>query len=80
MICIQIVKKLFYKLSDFERARSALLQFYASSALQRNANNHMTKNPIVAGACSIGLAALLFFPREHCTLSFPFRIVRVCSD
>ncbi len=43
MICSQIVKKLFYKLSDFERARSPLLQFYASSALQRYGNNHSEK-------------------------------------
>jgi hypothetical protein len=36
---IQIVKKLFFKLSDFERVRSHVLQFYESSALQRNGNN-----------------------------------------
>jgi hypothetical protein len=41
MICIQIVKKLFSKLSDFERVRSTLLQFYASNALQRYGNNYM---------------------------------------
>jgi hypothetical protein len=35
---IQIVKKLFFKLSDFERVRSHLLQCYESSVLQRNGN------------------------------------------
>ena len=40
MICVQFVKKLFFKCSCFERARATLLQLYASSALQRNGNNH----------------------------------------
>ena len=35
---IQIVKKLFIKLADFERVRSHVLQCYASSARQRNGN------------------------------------------
>ena len=33
---IQIVKKLFFQLADFERVRSHVLQFYESSAQQRN--------------------------------------------
>ena len=37
---IQIVKKLFFKLSDFERVRSHVLQCYESSVLQRNGNNN----------------------------------------
>ena len=36
---IQIVKKLFFQLSDFERVRSHVLHFYESSALQRNGVN-----------------------------------------
>jgi hypothetical protein len=36
---IQIIKKLFFKLSDFEYVRSHVLHFYESSALQRNGNN-----------------------------------------
>jgi hypothetical protein len=36
---IQIVKKLFIKLADFERVRSHVLQCYESSARQRNGNN-----------------------------------------
>ncbi len=36
---IQIVKKLFFKLSDFERVRSQVLQFYESSSLKRNGKN-----------------------------------------
>jgi len=36
-----ICQKLFYKLSDFERARSTLLQFYASSRVQRIENNNI---------------------------------------
>jgi hypothetical protein len=39
MIGIQIVKKLFFKLADFERVRSHVLQCYESNALQRNGNN-----------------------------------------
>jgi hypothetical protein len=39
MIGMQIVKKLFFKLSDFERVRSQILQFYGSSELQRNGKN-----------------------------------------
>ena len=33
---IQIVKKLFFQLSDFERVRSHVLHLYESSAQQRN--------------------------------------------
>ncbi len=40
MICVQIVKKLFLKPSNFERVWDSLLHFYTSSALQRNGNNH----------------------------------------
>ena len=36
---IQIVKKLFFNLADFECVRSHVLQFYESSALQRIGNN-----------------------------------------
>jgi hypothetical protein len=36
---IQIFKKLFFKLSDFEHVRSHVLQCYESSALQRNGTN-----------------------------------------
>jgi len=36
---IQIVKKLFIKLSDFERARSHVLHCYESIALHRNETN-----------------------------------------
>jgi len=39
MICVQFVKKLFFKRSCFERARATLLQLYASSVLQSNGNN-----------------------------------------
>jgi hypothetical protein len=40
---VQFVKKLFFNLSDFERERGTFLHFYASSALQRNGNNHNTR-------------------------------------
>ncbi len=40
MIGIQIVKKLFFKLS-VERVRSYVLQFYESSALQRHGKNDL---------------------------------------
>jgi hypothetical protein len=40
-ICVQFAKKLFFNLSDFERARGTLLKLYVSSALQRNGNNHI---------------------------------------
>ena len=36
---IQIVKKLFFQLSDFARVRSHVLHLYESSALQRNGAN-----------------------------------------
>src|SRR6266851_3500962 len=39
MICIRSVKKLFFKLTNFERARGLSLQLYASSTLQRNGNS-----------------------------------------
>jgi len=39
MICLQIVKKLFYMLSDFEHEENLLLQFYVSSMVQRNGNS-----------------------------------------
>jgi hypothetical protein len=42
MICVQLVKKLFFKLSKFERVRGSLLQFYASSRVQRNGNSDIS--------------------------------------
>jgi len=68
MICSQIVKKLFYKLSDFERARSTLLQFYASSALQRYGNNHTA---ICDCTHNFAAAAGLLFLFGTATLLFP---------
>lgn len=38
MLWVQIVKKLFLLLSNFEREASSLLQFYESNALQRYGN------------------------------------------
>ena len=53
---IQIVKKLFFKPSDFERVRSHVLQCYESSVLQRNGNNNNLGNSLdgVAGSARIG--------------------------
>ena len=39
MICIQNVKKLFFKFPNFEHVRDTLLQLYGSSRLQRNGNS-----------------------------------------
>jgi hypothetical protein len=39
MIRVQIAKGLFFKLSDFERVRSHILQLYESRTMQRNGNN-----------------------------------------
>jgi len=44
MIWIQIVKKLFFKLSYIERAIGTLLKIYESSTLQRYGNNHILGN------------------------------------
>ena len=48
MICVQIVKKLFFKLSNFERVRDSLLHFYASRRVQRNGNSDTHHNSIEA--------------------------------
>src|ERR1700675_2955547 len=48
MICVQIVKKLFFKLSNFERVRDSLLHFYASRRVRRNGNSDTHHNSIEA--------------------------------
>ncbi len=65
MICIQIVKKLFFKLSNFERVRDSLLQYYASSWMQRNGINDTTGHAFRGFAQVSSLAKTAGGTRAH---------------